>query len=130
MQPKTNAEFYSYPNEDMNGLFALIREWSENRNILNGASPTQQALKGVSEYGEFADAVLKGDQPKIIDGIGDVVVVLTIVAAQCGLRIEDCISMAYDEIKDRTGVMYNGAFIKSTDDRYQAILAEIDAIKK
>lgn len=127
MQPKTNSEFSTYPDRDMSDLFGMIREWGENRNILSGATPTQQALKGVSEYGEFADAVLKGDEPKIIDGIGDIVVILTIVAAQCGLRIEDCIEMAYDEIKDRKGVMYNGAFIKESDARYEAILLEIAA---
>jgi NTP pyrophosphatase (non-canonical NTP hydrolase) len=90
---------------------------------VKGSDSKSQALKGVSEYGEMADAVLKSDKEKIIDGIGDVIVVLTILAAQEGLDIRDCAASAYDEIKDRNGVMYNGAFIKSTDERYPAILA-------
>lgn len=110
-------------------IFELIRNWSDERNITKGATAKDQALKGVSEFGELADAVLQNDMPKIIDGIGDVAVVLTIMAHQYGLTIEDCIQAAYDEIKDRKGVMYNGAFIKSTDDRYNGILAELAGLK-
>jgi hypothetical protein len=41
--------------------------------------------------------------------------VLTILAAQNGLQIEDCIAQAYDEIKDRRGVMKDGVFVKEED---------------
>lgn len=109
--------------------FDLIRKWADDRNLTTGSDAKSQALKGVSEYGELADAVLKEDMPKIIDGIGDIVVVLTILAHQKGLSIEACISEAYEEIKDRKGVMYNGAFIKESDERYPAILEELAALK-
>jgi len=51
----------------------------------------------------------------IADSIGDCVVVLTILAAQNGLQIEDCITQAYDEIKERKGVMKDGVFVKEED---------------
>jgi len=41
--------------------------------------------------------------------------VLTILATQNGLQIEDCIAQAYDEIKDRRGVMKDGVFVKEED---------------
>jgi hypothetical protein len=43
------------------------------------------------------------------------VVVLTILAAQHDLAIEDCIEAAWHEIKDRKGVMRDGIFIKEAD---------------
>ena len=52
---------------------------------------------------------------RIADSIGDCVVVLTILAAQNGLQIEDCIAQAYDEIKERKGVMKDGVFVKEED---------------
>lgn len=36
-----------------------------------------------------------------------------------------CLTGVWNEIKDRKGVMYNGVFIKSTDDRYAGVLAEL-----
>ena len=52
------------------------------------------------------------DEPEIIDGIGDCVVVLTNLAHLCDTSIEECIDAAYNEIKDRTGKMNNGTFKK------------------
>jgi len=52
---------------------------------------------------------------RIADSIGDCVVALTILAAQNGLQIEDCIAQAYDEIKYRRGVMKDGVFVKEED---------------
>jgi hypothetical protein len=39
-------------------------------------------------------------------------VVLTIIAAQNGMMIEDCIDGAWQEIKDRKGKMIDGIFLK------------------
>jgi hypothetical protein len=37
---------------------------------------------------------------------------LILAAEMAGLRIEDCLAAAYDEIKDRTGTMTGGVFVK------------------
>ena len=108
-------------------VFALIEKWARDRNLIDGSNPQAQFLKVTSELGELADAILKRDMPKVIDGIGDVIVVLVVIAAQHGLSVTDCINAAYTEIKDRKGVMYNGAFVKSDDSRYEGILAELAA---
>ena len=95
--------------------FDLIRQWAEDRNLIKGSDPKSQLLKTMSELGELADGILKNRPAEIIDGLGDTVVTLVIVAAQCGFTIEECIEHAYEEIKDRKGRMENGTFNKEGD---------------
>jgi len=92
--------------------FDLIREWAETRGLYNEGDPKTQTLKLMEEAGEICRAVLKKDEPEIIDGIGDCVVVLTNLAHLCDTSIEECIEAAYNEIKSRTGKMVNGTFKK------------------
>jgi len=92
--------------------FDLIREWANDRGLYDGGDPKTQALKLAEEVGETCRAILKQDEPEIIDGIGDCVVVLTNLAELTGTPIEECIARAYDEIKDRKGKMNNGTFKK------------------
>lgn len=40
------------------------------------------------------------------------------IADLYNLTLEGCFLAAYNEIKDRKGIMYNGVFIKDTDQRY------------
>lgn len=93
----------------------MIRQWADDRNLIEGATPQAQMLKLAEEMGEVAAGVARGNEDEILDGIGDMVVVLTILAAQYNMKIEDCIEAAYQEIKDRKGRMENGVFIKEED---------------
>lgn len=99
----------------MNELLDLIREWAEERNLIEGSDPKSQVCKLMEEVGELAKAVNNSDAPEVSDGIGDCVVVLTILASQYGMLIEDCVQFAYDEIKDRKGRMVNNVFVKEGD---------------
>lgn len=92
--------------------FNLIRSWAYDRNLIHGATKHAQVVKLLEEAGELAAGVARNNQAVIADSIGDCVVVLTILAAQCGTSIEDCINFAYDEIKDRKGKMIDGIFVK------------------
>ena len=92
--------------------FDLIRDWAQVRGLYNNGDPKTQTLKLMEEAGEICRAVLKKDEPEIIDGIGDCVVVLTNLAHLCGVSIEYCIQIAYDEIASRKGKMINGTFVK------------------
>ena len=92
--------------------FKKIRTWADERGLYDKGDPKTQTLKLMEEAGEICRAVLKNDEPEIIDGIGDCVVVLTNLAHLCGTSIEDCIDAAYDEIKDRKGKMVNGTYKK------------------
>jgi NTP pyrophosphatase (non-canonical NTP hydrolase) len=96
-------------------LVEQVRGWASDRNLILGSDPKSQLLKTMSELGELADGINKNRRAEIIDGIGDTIVTLIIVAAQYGLTIEECLQMAYNEIKDRKGRMENGVFIKEAD---------------
>ena len=95
--------------------FEDIRKWAYARNIIEGATPHAQMVKLIEEIGELAHGIAKGRIDEVKDGIGDAVVVLTILAAQHGMVIEDCIEIAYNEIKDRKGCMINNVFVKNED---------------
>jgi len=68
----------------------------------------------MEEAGELAQALLKKDAYEVKDAIGDMVVVLTNLAALEGMQIENCIDAAYNEIANRKGKMVNGTFVKQT----------------
>ena len=167
----------------MNELIAKIEQWAEDRNIIKGSKPIDQAMKLFSEFGELADNVGKGRDCR--DDIGDVFVVLTIMAKQTDSQInisslpslenlslkryvvelgfalntfvfacdtageedgnldmaimslkriaalnnttlEECVQIAYDDIKDRRGILMNGVFIKESDPAYASVVAAIE----
>lgn len=90
-----------------------VIQWAEARKILPNSTSQTQLLKTMSELGELADALIKGDRGGVIDGLGDVLVTLIIVAAKEDLDLVACLESAYEEIKDRKGTMMpNGVFIK------------------
>lgn len=94
-------------------VYDLIRTWANDKGIYTKGDSKTQYLKLMEESGELAEALLKNDRPEIIDAIGDMVVVLTNLAALEDLRIEDCVQSAYDVIKNRKGKMENGTFVKA-----------------
>lgn len=168
----------------MNELIAKIEQWANDRNIIKGSKPIDQAMKLFSEFGELADNVGKGRDCR--DDIGDVFVVLTIMAKQTktaydlanmnvnhnikttkehvamlgmalgvfvsgchsnsliyawykdavcellsicsdlGYTLEECVQIAYDDIKNRKGIMSNGVFIKESDPAYESIIKAIE----
>jgi len=94
--------------------FQLIREWADNRGLYSKGDAKTQYIKLQEEAGELAQAILKDDQPEVIDAIGDMVVVLTNLAHLRGVSIEHCIESAYNVINKRKGSMVNGTFVKET----------------
>lgn len=92
----------------------LIEQWASDRNLIT-ADPFKQTLKLGEEFGELCQGLAKGNRDLVIDSIGDMFVVLTILSQQLGVTIEYCAAAAYDEIKDRKGKMINGVFVKESD---------------
>jgi len=90
----------------------LIRQWATDRNLIEGSDLKSQFVKLIEEAGELANAIGKKNDIEFSDAIGDMFVVLTIIAAQNGMMIEDCIDGAWQEIKDRKGKMIDGIFLK------------------
>mgnify|MGYP001157630930 CR=1 FL=1 len=91
-----------------------IKEWAKERG-LDTAEPTKQTIKLGEEFGELCQGIVKNKIDQVKDSIGDMYVVLTILSMQLNLNIQDCIKLAYEEIKDRKGNMVNGVFVKEAD---------------
>lgn len=98
----------------MNNLIQQVEQWSRDKEF-HHANPDKQALKVWEESGEIAAALLRKDKEALIDGIGDTVVTLIILAQQHGWTLERCLQYAYDEIKDRKGETRDGSFVKESD---------------
>jgi NTP pyrophosphatase (non-canonical NTP hydrolase) len=94
--------------------FDLIRTWADERGLYDKGDTKTQYLKLMEEAGELGRAILKDDQPEIVDAIGDIVVVLTNLSELAGYKIEHCVDEAYKVISKRTGKMQNGTFVKDT----------------
>ena len=95
-----------------NTVYDDIRAWAKAKGIYKSGDARTQYLKLMEEAGELAEAILKNDEPEVIDAIGDMVVVLTNLAKLRGHNIEDCVTSAYNVIKSRQGSMINGTFVK------------------
>jgi NTP pyrophosphatase (non-canonical NTP hydrolase) len=110
IQTRTDKE----PSKKTDNVYDLIRQWAFDKGIYDKGDSKTQYVKLMEEAGELAQALLKEDKPEIIDAIGDMVVVLTNLAALEHLKIEDCVNTAYGVIKNRKGKMTNGTFVKQT----------------
>lgn len=155
-------------------LITNVQQWSIDRG-LDKADSKKQMLKLYEEFGELASGLAKGNKEVVKDSIGDVVVVLIILAQQQGLekisdfniicdylqpsnlmpqasetiglislrvrrtkgeieepivrlishlrtiaryenlKFEDCLSQAWNEIKDRKGKQIDGVWVKEED---------------
>lgn len=98
----------------MTNLIEKIQDWVSDRN-LETQDPRIQMCKTVEELGELANAINKGNKADAIDGIGDVMVTLICMSMQLGVDFNECLKIAYNEIKDRKGKMVNGMFVKEVD---------------
>ena len=96
----------------MRDIFPLIRQWADERGLYDKGDEKTQFIKLMEEAGELSQAILKQNREEAIDAIGDMVVVLTNLSKFVGVDIEDCITSAYNEIKNRKGKMSNGTFVK------------------
>jgi NTP pyrophosphatase (non-canonical NTP hydrolase) len=89
-----------------------VLQWGLDRNLIVPQNQLKQALKMVPEIATLCDAIIKNDEEKQIDGIGDVLVTVIILSEQLGYDPVKCLELAYNEIKNRTGKTINGTFIK------------------
>ena len=97
----------------MEELTNLIVQWHHDRNLIDGSSDKDQVLKLMQELGELSDSVCKGRDVK--DDLGDMMVVMLNIMERQGVSMEECLSTAYNDIKDRKGRMVDGIFIKEGD---------------
>ncbi len=78
-----------------------------------------------SVLGRLGDALLKKDNEQGKHLVASAVRYLSTIALSQCQTLSTCVQVAYDEIKDRKGVMFNGTFIKATDPSYASAMAEL-----
>lgn len=89
-----------------------INAWATEKGIHNKSLPKIQLRKTLEEVEELREAVEANDYEEIVDGIGDVGVTLVILAKMYNTSLEACMESAYNVIKNRTGKMVDGMFVK------------------
>ena len=91
----------------------LIGQWHRDRNLIDGSSDKDQYMKLIQEAVELSYSLCKGKDIK--DDIGDMMVVLINIMVRNNLTMNECLSVAYNDIKDRKGKMVDGVFVKEGD---------------
>jgi NTP pyrophosphatase (non-canonical NTP hydrolase) len=94
-------------------LIADCTKWSEDRLIFKNGRRETQYLKLAEEMGELASNIAK--QRDVRDDIGDCLV-LNNLAVMSGTTLEECLGIAYYQIKDRKGFLNgNGVFVRDVE---------------
>jgi NTP pyrophosphatase (non-canonical NTP hydrolase) len=92
-----------------------VIDWANERNLIHEENAKTQFIKLVEEVGEMGKSLLKNNKGQLKDDFGDVQIVLIILAEQLGIDLDECLELAYNEIKDRKGKMIGGSFVKESD---------------
>lgn len=106
-------------------LITKINQWADERN-LKQADPKIQWMRITEEVGEIRDVLLKPsdfENPEwsLKDAIGDSIVTLIVLCLQLGYDVEECLTIAYNDIKDRKGVMIDDNFVKETKPKNDSV---------
>ena len=94
----------------MKELINKVIQWHHDRNLIKGSTDKAQFIKLVEELGELQDNIMAGTDFK--DDIGDMLVVMINLCERNNTTLEECLAVAYNDIKDRKGKMVDGIFVK------------------
>jgi len=97
----------------MEELIEKVEAWAIDKGIDKSENWSKQYVKVVEELGELGSAMLKNKEAEEVDGFGDVLVTLIILALQRDIDLERALKVAYNEISGRTGQTVGGVFIQS-----------------
>jgi len=105
-------------------LSSLVTLWGVNRGINTGGTIAGQLLKLDEETLELDEALFPiggnldderaegANVEEAKDAIGDITVVLHMICLIKGWSFRECCEKAWEDIKDRKGVMIDGTFVK------------------
>lgn len=118
-------------------LTEKVIEWANDKGIFEKSTPIKQLAKTQEELDETLVALKRlhsihlereNSQQTLLpsnaeeeevnalfeakDGIGDMLVTIIILAEMLGFDTVECLEAAYNVIKNRTGKMVNGLFVK------------------
>ena len=98
----------------MQELIEKVNTWFGDRNLIEGSTDKDQVLKLMQELGELSDHACKGED--IRDDLGDMLVVMLNIMKRNNFTMEECLQIAYNDIKDRKGKMVDGIFVKESEE--------------
>lgn len=113
-----------------NDLKDKVLSWAKDKDLLHIKNSDKQFMKFIEEVFEFKTefdyldriSLFKDEVEEIIGTqenmqleMGDIFVTLIILCEQIGIDPVECLSMAYDKIKDRKGKTLHGTFVKEED---------------
>ena len=98
-------------------LIDKVNDWAISHGLDKG-NPKVEWMKVTEEVGEIRDVFLKphdfaDPEWSLKDAIGDSIVTLIVLCLQLGYDVEECLTIAYNDIKDRKGVMIDDNFVKT-----------------
>lgn len=120
-------------NKSFEDLKDKVLRWACDKSLLYYENADKQFMKFIEEVFEFKsdfDYLCRiGQSPEEVYSdyeqietednmmleMGDIFVTLIILCEQLGIDPVDCLSMAYEKIKDRKGKTIGGKFIKESD---------------
>ena len=106
-------------------LQADVLRWAKDKDLLHIKNAPKQFMKFIEEVFEFKTEMDNYDFNtgnletyffrRMKDEMGDIFVTLIILCEQIGIDPEECLSMAYEKIKNRKGKTLHGMFVKEED---------------
>lgn len=111
-------------------LQADVLRWADDKGLLHEVNADKQFMKFIEEVFEFKTefdylfriSLFKDAVEEKIEAqkcmkleMGDIFVTLIILCEQIGIDPVECLSMAYEKIKNRKGKTLHGQFIKEED---------------
>lgn len=100
-----------------------VLSWADDKDLLHAENAPKQFMKFIEEVFEFKTEFddKKRFPPECLEiedmelEMGDIFVTLIILCEQIGIDPVECLSMAYEKIKNRSGKTINGCFVKEED---------------
>ena len=90
-----------------------IRQWAKDRKIIPNSNLEAQNTKLAEEFGELALAIRKDDKNLTIDSIGDIFVVVTIMAGLDNGNIEDMELLQNEYYENKDNLKYSFMWLQS-----------------
>ena len=108
--------------DSMETLIKNVEQWAHEKGITDYKNWDKQFMKFQEEAIELhTEMVLNDKSIYHIDKkdmkleMGDVFVTLIVLAKQQDIELSECLSMAWNKIKNRRGKTINGQFVKEED---------------
>jgi NTP pyrophosphatase (non-canonical NTP hydrolase) len=97
---------------ELNHIQNEILNWATDKGIFESGTVNAQFFKLIEEAMELRMELISGNLERQKTEFGDVLVVLTILAQMLNTSFEECIYLAHEKNKNRTGKMFDGSFVK------------------